>query len=286
MARRVAGEIVTVDSMQVYRGMDVGTAKPSVAQMGAIPHHMIDIADPASAFSVAAFQAAGRVVLRQLSAAGSRAIICGGSGLHFRALVDPFEFPPTNPALRAKLDAVAAADLAAELSAADPDVADHIDMANTRRLVRAVEVYRLTGQTPSDRHSGSAAAAVREYRSVVDFVAVGLDSGDQLEDRIADRFEGMVDGGWVEEAGRLSEKLGPTARLAIGYRELMDVAAGWRTLRDVKPEVIQSTISFAKRQRTYFRRDPRIHWIPWHDDPAERAADAVAIFEEAGAWSS
>ncbi len=286
MAAQVGGEIVGVDSMQVYRELDVGTAKPTAQEQAAVPHHMIDLVDPSAAFSVAEFQNAGRDVLQSLSTAGKKAIICGGSGLHFRSLVDPLEFPPTDQAVRAQLEADDPARLVAELSAADPDAEQHVDMANPRRVMRAVEVYRLTGATPSSRSRTSSAAAVRGYRSRAEFVAVGIDPGEALEDRVAVRFREMINLGWVEEAGRVANHLGPTAKLAIGYRELGEVAAGSRSLGEVAAAIVQATVSLAKRQRTFFRRDPRIRWIAWHDDPAVRATAAAAVFEEAGVWNS
>jgi tRNA dimethylallyltransferase len=271
--------------MQVYRGLDIGTAKPSAADRAEIRHHLVDVADASEAFTVAEFQAAGREVLKNLSRTGTRGIICGGSGMHFRALVDPLEFPPTDPDMRHELEAADPEDLVTELLRSDPDAADHVDLANPRRVLRAVEVYRLTGVTPSGRSQAPAAVAVREYRSFIDFAAIGIDPGDRLEERVAGRFAAMIDHGWLEEVQRLGPSLGPTAKLAIGYRELHDVAARKRGLADVSNEVVQSTLAFAKRQRTYFRRDPRIRWLRWHDDPARRVQESAAALEEAGAWS-
>ena len=271
--------------MQVYRGMDVGTAKPSAAARASVRHHLVDIADPAEPFSVAEFQRKGRAVLRRLRDSGMAAIICGGSGLHFRALVDPLEFPPTDDVVRANLEATAHEELIDELLAADPHAAEHVDMANPRRVLRAVEVHRLTGATPSVRAESTEAESLRQYRPLLDFVGIGLDPGDSLEARVTRRFWEMIEAGWVDEAAGLGTLLGPTAQLAIGYRELRSVPDVGRDVDDVVAAVVQATVAYAKRQRTFFRKDPRIHWIPWHDDAADRLDSAAAVLTEAGVWT-
>ena len=178
LALRLEAEIVSVDSMQIYRGMDIGTAKPTSADRARVPHHLVDIVDPGEAYSVAEFQAAGRAALAEIAGRGRTAIMCGGSGLHFRALVDPLEFPPTDQRLRAALEGETHAALVAELLEADADLPDRLDLANPRRVLRAVEVYRLTGATPSARAGSPVAVAVREYRPAVECVALGVDPGD------------------------------------------------------------------------------------------------------------
>ncbi|MFB3050973.1 MAG: tRNA (adenosine(37)-N6)-dimethylallyltransferase, partial [Acidimicrobiia bacterium] len=144
IAGRIGAEVLSVDSMQVYRGMDIGTAKPSVIERRGIRHHMIDVVDPESEFSVAEFRRQGRAVM---NSADSPLIITGGSGLHFRALVDPMSFAPTDPTLRSELEGSQLADLVAELKTADPEVGSHVDLANPRRVIRAVEILRLSGET-------------------------------------------------------------------------------------------------------------------------------------------
>ncbi len=272
--------------MQVYRGMDIGTAKPAEEERAIVPHHLIDIADPREPYSVAEYQEAGRQALAEIGSRHARAVICGGSGLHFRSLVDPLEFPPTDDDLRAELEAAEASDLTAELLDADRAAGEHTDLANPRRVLRAVEVYRLTGETPSGRAGTVAAGEVREYRSNFPFVALGLDPDGGLETRVRERLDAMLAAGWLDEVRRLGSTLGPTARLAVGYGELAEVVAGTRGLAGARALTLQATLAFAKRQRTFFRRDPRIRWLAWHDDPRKRTAEAVAVLEEAGAWTS
>ncbi len=286
LARTVGGEIVSVDSMQIYRGMDIGTAKPTAEEMTEVPHHLVDIADPADAFSVSEFQVAGRAALSAIASEGSHAIICGGSGLHFRSLVDPLEFPPTDDELRTVLESCEPADLIEELLTADPDAGSVVDLANPRRVLRAVEIHRLTGDTPTMRAGRDEAADVREYVPSTPFAALGVDPGDGLASRVAGRLDAMIASGWVEEAARLAGTLGTTAALAVGYRELAEVAAGRLALDEAKQQILNATLALAKRQRTFFRRDPRIRWLTWHDDAAATAAEADAVLEEAGAWTS
>ena len=271
--------------MQVYRGMDIGTAKPTAQERAVIPHHLIDIADPGASYSVAEFQEAGHRVLAEISSRHARAIICGGSGLHFRALVDPMLFPPTDDDLRAEVTRLDPLDLVGELLEADPTAGEHTDLANPRRVQRAVEVYRLTGETPTARAASEAAGDVRQYRSSVPFIGLGMDPEGSLEARVTERLDAMLAAGWLEEVRELASVLGPTASLAVGYQELSEVVAGTRSLAEARALILQETLSLAKRQRTFFRRDPRIRWLRWHDDPGKRAAWAVAALEEA-AWTS
>ena len=286
LALRLEGEIVSVDSMQVYRGMDIGTAKPTSADRARVPHHLVDIVDPGEAYSVAEFQAAGRAALAEIAGRGRTAIICGGSGLHFRALVDPLEFPPTDQGVRAALEGETHTALVAELLEADSDSPDRLDLANPRRVLRAVEIYRLTGATPSARAGSPVAAAVREYRPAVEFVALGVDPGDRLNSFVERRLDAMLEAGWVREAHRLLPVLGKTAAAAVGYRELFEVAEAKATLDEGRREALRATLALAKRQRTFFRRDPRIRWLAWDDDPERRLLVAVSALEEAGAWTS
>jgi tRNA dimethylallyltransferase len=272
--------------MQVYRGMDIGTAKPSAADRARVAHHLIDVADPGRAYSVAEFQDAGRAAIADIERRGRIAIVCGGSGLHFRALVDPLRFPPTDGAVRAELEEQTVETLRAELVAVDPESPAWIDMDNPRRVLRAVEIHRLTGQTPSQRGASQTAADVREYRSELDVVIVGVDPGDLLAERVARRLDAMLDAGWLEEAAALGGALGPTAVLAVGYRALQEVAAGRTSLTDARQTILSDTLALAKRQRTFFRRDPRITWLTWDDDPSRRLTAAIAAFEEARAWTS
>jgi tRNA dimethylallyltransferase len=282
----VAGaEIVSVDSMQVYRGLDLGTAKPTAAQRARVPHHLIDLADPAASFSVAEFQRAGREALAGLARRRVPALIVGGSGLHFRALVDPLEFPPHDPQVRREVEALDPGVAAAALVAADPSAGRWVDLANPRRVARALEVLRLTGLTPSARAAADAAAAVRAYRPLLPVVAVGFDPGEALRARVEARFDAMLAAGLLEEVRRVAPSLGPTAAQAVGYKELLPVVRGEAGLAEGRSRAVAATWALAGRQRTFFRRDPRLRWQAWDDDPARRAAAARTVFEEAG-WTS
>ncbi|MBT8215419.1 MAG: tRNA (adenosine(37)-N6)-dimethylallyltransferase MiaA, partial [Acidimicrobiia bacterium] len=260
-------EIVSVDSMQVYRGMDIGTAKPTPAERRRVVHHLIDVVDPGEDFSVADTQRIGRAAV---AAAPGPAIIAGGTGLAMRAIVDPLEFPGSDAGVRAELEQADLAELQDRLVALDPDAADHVDLANPRRVIRALEIHAVGGRTPSERAATPAARAVRTYESLLEFRVVGLDPGAQLESRAVARFDAMLDAGLLEEVERVAPRLGRTAAQAVGYKELMGVVAGERSLPEARTDAITATMAVAANQRTYFRRDPRITWLEWHDDPAVR----------------
>ncbi|MBI5158214.1 MAG: tRNA (adenosine(37)-N6)-dimethylallyltransferase MiaA [Acidimicrobiia bacterium] len=284
LARRFGAHIVSVDSMQVYRGMDVGTAKPSVEERATVPHHLVDIADPADAFSVAEFQRAGRTVIAAARAAGERILIVGGSGLHFRALVDPLDFPPSDPAVRAEIEALTPSEAVGHLLAADAEVASLVDLANPRRVVRALEVFRTTGATPSARAATPEAEAIRSYRGLWPVVGIGVDPGPALGERIRQRFAAMLAAGLQAEVESLAPRLGVTASQGVGYRELLKVVRGEWTLDRATRTAIEATLALARRQRTFYRRDPRVRWLEW-DDEAALVAKGAALLEEAG-WTS
>lgn len=267
--------MISVDSMQVYRGMDIGTAKPTVIERRGVTHHMIDVADPEDEFSVAEFRRIGRGVLE---ASESPVVISGGSGLHFRALVDPMSFAPTDSRLRAELEAAEPGSLASELSAADPDAPSHVDMSNPRRVLRAVEIIRLTGETPSARAASAEADELKRYVPEVEFTAVGIDPGEEVDQRIDRRLQRMRSGGLVEEVRALADRMGRTARGAVGYREVLSHLSGELSLDEAFDEAARKTKRLARKQRTWFQRDPRIRWIPWIEDAearAERAMEAL-----------
>lgn len=286
LAEELGGEILSVDSVQVYRGMDVGSAKPSVGDRARVPHHLVDLADPEEPFTVAEFQEEGRRVLRELAGAVAPAVIAGGSGLHFRALVDPLRFPPTDPGLREELEAADPERLREELVEIDPAAGRHVQLSNPRRVVRAVEVYRLTGRTPSERALDPEARAVRDYRAEIPFRAVGLDAGELLEGRIERRLDRMLGEGLLDEVARLAGRLGPTAGQAVGYKELLPVVEGALPLEEGRRAVIEATLELARQQRTYFGRDPRIRWVPWSSDPERRYRSVREALSEEQAWSS
>ena len=280
IAERLGAEILSVDSMQVFVGMDIGTAKPDQATRRRFRYRMIDVADPSEEYTVADFQAAGTAILDAADASGRDVVIAGGSGLHFRSLVDPLDFPPTDLELRAELETASDSELSDELLGADPEAAGVVDLANPRRVLRAVEILRLTGATPSRRAASDEAEAIRSYRPMRPFSAVGIDPGSIIGGRIERRFDAMLSAGLVAEVAGLAPRLGRTARQAVGYRELLPVADGACDLAAARNEAIRATASLAKRQRTYFRRDPRIRWIPWHHDSNEMLGAALEALAE------
>ncbi len=273
IAERLGAEIVSVDSMQVYTGMDIGTAKPNMVERRGVPHHMIDIADPATGFSVAEFRRIGRAVIETCEAPA--VLITGGSGLHFRSLVDPMSFAPTDPALREELEALGLEELGAELVAVDTSAREHVDLANPRRVVRALEIFRLTGETPSRRAASAEAENLRRYVPDIEFNAVGIDPGDLLETRVDHRLFDMKAGGLVDEVERLRPRIGRVAARAVGYREILSALAGETSIDEAFRKAATSSRRLARKQRTWFQRDPRIRWIPWVDEVDARVARAL-----------
>lgn len=270
--------------MQVYRDLDLGTAKPDPATRRRLRYHLIDLVDPEDAFTVAEFQRLGVTVLDDLERQGVPAVIVGGSGLHFRSLVDPLRFQPSDPEVRAVLEARPLDEVRAELLERDPEAGSWVDLANPRRVVRAAEVLRLTGLAPSDRVRTPEAEAVRRYEPIRAFRAYGLDPGDRLVERVARRFDAMMARGLLDEVARVAPRLGPTARQGVGYKELLPVVAGEVDEATGRARAIAATSALAKRQRTFFRRDPRIRWTMWDDDP-DVVADRIAEDLER-AWTS
>jgi tRNA dimethylallyltransferase len=281
LAERLGGEIVNTDAMQVYRGMDIGTAKLPPAERRGIPHHLLDrlsVRDPAT---VAEFQGWARDVIAQLRGNGAIPVLVGGSALYTRAILDRFEFPGTDEQVRARweaeLDAVGAPALHERLAAIDPEAADRIRPDNGRRIVRALEVVEITGKP------FSASLPHLEYADPLT-VQVGLAiDRPTLDARIAQRVQEMFKAGFVAEVERLlGEGLaeGRTASRAIGYREVIAHLEGELSLDEAKERTVIATRQFARRQDSWFRKDPRIHWIPW-DDP-DRADEAEALVRKIG----
>jgi len=253
--------------MQVYRGMNVGTAKPTVIERRGVPHHLIDVVDPDEEFSVAEFRRLGRQIMAE---ATQPVIIVGGSGLHFRALVDPMSFAPTDVELRMELETVKHEDLVARLGDADAEAALHVDLANRRRVIRAVEIMELTGETPSSRAASAEAEDLRNYVPEIAFRAVGVDPGGLSDPRIERRLDTMRAGGLVEEVSSLHGRMGRAARSAVGYREIIEHLDGGCSVGEAFDAIGRNTRKLAKRQRTWFQRDPRIRWIPWIEDEDKR----------------
>jgi tRNA dimethylallyltransferase len=286
LATEFGGEIMSVDSMQVYRGMDIGTAKPAKETLERIRHYMVGIVDPFDDYDVNSFQRDATPVIDDASAHGKRLVISGGSGLHFRAVVDPMSFAPTDPKMRFALEALPRDQLQAQLRAVDPEVDSIVDMSNRRRLVRALEVYRLTDETPTQRHMSPEAEAVRQYVPAAPHLSIGFDAGESAHARASARFHTMVDSGLLAEVTGLGASMSRNASQAVGYKEMLPVIAGERTLADGVAAALTATRKLVKRQRTYFRRDPRIQWMPWEDDERKRIESALAFVRKEAMWTS
>ncbi len=286
IAKRCGGEIVSVDSMQVYRGLDIGTAKATPDMQRHTTHHLLDLVEPEQDMSVAEFQREGRRVLAKLHQRAVTPVICGGSGLHFRSLVDPLEFPPNDPTIRAEIDSLSTAEARVRLLTVDPAAKQHVDLANPRRVARALEIEALTGLSPSQRAATPAAGAVREYRSDLEFVAIGLDPGPDLAGRVERRFDAMLELGLLDEVRSLQPRLGRLAAQAVGYKELAAVVAERQPLAIGRDAALRGTRALAKRQRTFFRRDPRIQWVAWDPDPALRLAAVIDHLDRTTTWTS
>ncbi len=270
-AARLDAEIISIDSMQVYRGMDIGTAKPTAAERAQVPHHMLDLVDPEEDFSAAEFQSIAREVIDRSE---RNLILAGGSGLHLRAVIDPLTFEPSDPAIRKSLEAQSDEDLCAALLDADPAAADHVDLSNRRRVVRALEVLELTGRNPSVRARRPERREIDSYTALYEVSIVGVDPADSLAERAERRIDSMFRAGFEEEVARLRGRMGRTASQAVGYREVIEGLEGRLPTPAVRAGILSATLALAKRQRTWFRRDPRIRWVEWNDD-ADRRLDAV-----------
>ena len=261
-------EIVSVDSMQVYRGLDIGTAKPTVAERAVVAHHLIDVAEPDDEWSVARFQAEARAAVADIEARGKRALLVGGTGLYVQAVVDPLTFPPEDRAVRdAILTRFDAADAYAELARLDPDAAARIEPTNERRIARALEVIEITGRPFSSFGTG-----LQEYGPTVFPVRIAGTwlSRSVLARRIQHRVAAMRDAGLVDEVAGLQARgaLSRTAEHAIGYREVLGHLAGEEPSLDTALEaVVVRTRQFARRQRMWFRRDPRVQWFGASENP-------------------
>ena len=253
-------EIVMADAMCVYRGMDIGTAKPTEAQRSEVVHHLIDLVDPDEEFSIAAFQSEVRRVTADIESRGRRALVVGGSGLYVRAVVDGFSPPPQFSEVRAELDRESdTAALYARLSELDPTAAARMEPTNRRRILRALEVTVGSGR-PFSSYGG----AVSEY-GPTRFRQVGLwVDREVLAARISQRYAAQMDAGFLDEVRALDaspEGISRTAAQALGYRELLDHLRGGSSLSGALETAINRTRAFARRQRVWFRRDPRVTWM-------------------------
>lgn len=285
-ARGQEAHIVNADAYQMYRGMDVGTAKPSVQERQAVVHHLIDIIEPEEAMSVARFQTMARSLIADLRAQGIRPILVGGSGLYTRAVIDDLSFPGTDPAVRARLEERAQEEgpglLFRELQERDPEAAARMDPRNVRRTVRALEVMEITGRPYS--------ASLPRYRYLLPALQLGLDlPREELDRRIDQRTQAMRDQGLVDEVSGLRNRLGTTASRALGYQQILDYLDGRTDLDAAFGLIAQKTKRLSRKQMGWFGRDPRIHWLnALAPDLARQALDLVdradqGCFEQADA---
>ena len=273
LALELDGEVINADSMQFYRGMDIGTAKITDAERRGVPHHLLDILDVTEEASVSDFQQQARALIADIHGRGKRAILAGGSGLYVRAALDVLEFPGTDPDIRHRLEAELAsagpAPLRERLEAVDPVSAGRL--GDARRVIRALEVFELTGRP------FSSFMPAREY--VQPAVQIGLDvDRELLRERLARRVHAMVDRGLLEEVRRLDAaglRNGRTAPRALGYAQFLRVLDGGSSVEQAADDTIIATRQFARRQLTWFRADPRVTWLGWQDP--DLVAEAAAL---------
>ena len=275
LARELGGEIINADSMQLYRGMDIGTAKLTVAERQGIPHHQLDVWDVRYPANVAEYQRMARESIAAVTARGRVPILAGGSGLYLRAALDDLNFPGTDPAVRERLEAELAAqgpaELHSRLAALDPGAAAGILPSNGRRIVRALEVIELSGQPFT--------ATLPRYESLYPAVQIGLRvSRGELDRRIAVRVAHMWQAGLVDEVRGLDRaglREGRTASQALGYAQVLKFLAGEWDEGEARAQTVKATRRFARRQEAWFRRDPRVIWLdagPGTDLPARALA--------------
>ncbi|MCA1824320.1 MAG: tRNA (adenosine(37)-N6)-dimethylallyltransferase MiaA [Frankia sp.] len=264
VARAIGGEVVNADSMQLYRGMDIGTAKVTATQRDQVPHHLLDALDVTEEASVAAYQDMARNAIADISARGRGVVLVGGSGLYVRAAIDDLRFPGTDPLVRARLEdelaQVGAAALHERLRARDPVAAESVLPTNGRRIVRALEVMELTGRPFSDR------AGMSVYETVYDTRIAGIAPDlATLDRRIEQRVDDMWAAGFVTEVRRLVDhglRRSRTASRALGYQQILAFLAGECTEATARDDTVRATRRFARRQLSWFRRDRRVEWHP------------------------
>ncbi len=283
LAEALGGEVVNTDAMQLYRGMDIGTAKLPPAERRGIPHHLLDVLEVTEPASVAEFQGQARAVIAEVRGRGRTPVLVGGSALYTRAVLDEFAFPGTDPEVRARLEAeladVGSAVLHRRLAEVDPEAAANILVENGRRVVRALEVVEITGRPFSATLPTLTYADPRSVQVGVDIDRPTLDA--RIEQRVVEMFEmGLV----AEVEALLARGLaeGRTASRAIGYPEVAAHLAGELSLDEARERTVIATRRFARRQDAWFRKDPRITWVRFDDpDRLARALSAVAAVMDA-----
>ncbi|GAC1492478.1 MAG: tRNA (adenosine(37)-N6)-dimethylallyltransferase MiaA [Pseudarthrobacter sp.] len=273
LALELDGEVINGDAMQFYRGMDIGTAKITLAERRGVPHHLLDTLDVTQEASVSDFQRQAREIISSIHNRGKRAILAGGSGLYVRAALDVLEFPGTDPELRRQLEAELEQSgqeaLLARLREVDPVSAGRV--SDARRIIRALEVYQLTGRP------FSSFMPQREYFRPAVQIGLAVDR-EALRERLGLRVHKMVDDGLLAEVSRLDAaglRSGKTAPRALGYAQFLKVLDGVSTVAEATEDTIVATRQFARRQLTWFRADPRISWLDWQ--APDLAAQAAAL---------
>lgn len=272
VAHEFSGEIINADSMQLYKGMDIGTAKLPPAQRRGIKHHMLDVLEVTQSANVADYQRDARQIVQELDVAGVRSVIVGGSGLFVQALLEDMQFPGSDPEVRERLtneaEEIGPEAIYQRLVEIDPQAAANILPGNTRRVIRALEVIELTGLAP--------VTTLQQLNEVIPSIRIGLsrDRAD-LDERITMRVELMWEQGFVAEVEELEKqgiREGLTASKALGYAQVLPALAGEITLEEAKAQTIQATKRFARRQESWFARDKKIHWL----DATSATLDDVA----------
>ncbi len=279
LAEKTGGEIISADSMQIWRGMDIGTAKPSPAERERATFHLVDVVDPGDDFSVAVFQQMAREAVAEIRACGKCAILAGGTGLYVRAVVDSLSFPPPPCAevrdqLRAEAERAGSGELLERLRAVDPAAAARLSPADTRRIIRALEVFETTGRPISSFHEDD-----RRRRENTQWKLFGLEySTEALAIRINERVDAMVREGLEQEVRALKAlglSRGSRAGRALGYSEMLACLDGECSLDEAIEAIKLNTRRFAKRQRTWFRADSRIAWIAVEGKSPDAIAEEI-----------
>ena len=271
IAQELGAEIINADSMQLYRGMDIGTAKLTVEERKGIPHHLLDVLDVSEDSTVAWYQEQARAAITEIHGRGKDAVIVGGTGLYIKAILDDLNFPDTDPEVRAKLEAelaeFGAAALFTRLEELDPAAALAIDRANTRRVIRALEVIEITGlpfTANLPREDSSRYPNALQFGLVMD--------REHLRERIDQRVDRMWDAGFVDEVDRLISQgigNGSTAQRALGYAQIIAMRSGTMTEEEAKEDTKRASRQYARRQETWFSRDARIQWVAQHQPRLE-----------------
>lgn len=277
--RGIRAEIINADAYQMYRYMDIGTAKASAQEQAEVPHHLLDIIDPEETMTVARFQTLARQCISELQSRGVRPILVGGSGLYARAAVDDITFPGTDESIRAALEErerkEGANALFDELQQKDPVAAAHMDARNPRRTIRALEVIELTGKPYS--------ATLPKYKYVIDCVQIGLDlRREDLDKRVDLRTQIMREQGFVDEVRAIRGRLGVTAARALGYQQIMDYLDGVWSEDEAFADIAQKTRRLARKQMGWFGRDARIYWLDALRPDLAEAALAIVDAADAG----